>query len=227
MFVKKKIRTSHAKSGPQHAGEEFFQKKSTFLRKECYKSAFRTFILLKNAKIRMSKDILLTVFTHLRTNFMRQAQRILASEEDAEDVVQDAFCKLWRSNYSVKTENEAEALARTTIRNLSLDERRKQDVRPQFTLDPERDAALQRSAMEEMDIRERFEQVEAIIETELSPSEQRVMQLREYDERSFDEIAHIMGISEAAVRMKLSRARKKIRTIYIEQNKKEGGTHDD
>ena len=205
----------------------FFRKKCTFLRKECYKSAFRTFILLKNAKIRMSKDILLTVFTHLRTNFMRQAQRILASEEDAEDVVQDAFCKLWRSNYSVKTENEAEALARTTIRNLSLDERRKQDVRPQFTLDPERDAALQRSAMEEMDIRERFEQVEAIIETELSPSEQRVMQLREYDERSFDEIAHIMGISEAAVRMKLSRARKKIRTIYIEQNKKEGGTHDD
>lgn len=175
----------------------------------------------------MSKDILLTVFTHLRTNFMRQAQRILASEEDAEDVVQDAFCKLWRSNYPVKTKNEAEALARTTIRNLSLDERRKQDVRPQFALDPERDAALQRSAMEEMDIRERFEQVEAIIETELSPSEQRVMQLREYDERSFDEIAHIMNISEAAVRMKLSRARKKIRTIYIEQNKKEGGTHDD
>lgn len=174
----------------------------------------------------MSKDILTTVFTSLRKNFLKQAQRILASEEDAEDVVQDAFCKLWRSNYSLKTTDEAEALARTTIRNLSLDERRKQELRPQFTLDPERDTTLQRSALEEIEIQERFQQVESIIEAELSPSEQRVMHLKEYEGHSIEDIAQIMNLSEAAVRMKLSRARKRIRTVYIQHNKKEGGTHD-
>ena len=131
----------------------------------------------------MSKDILTTVFTSLRKNFLKQAQRILASEEDAEDVVQDAFCKLWRSDYTLKTTNEAEALARTTIRNLSLDELRKQEVRPQFSLDTERDRVLQRSALEEIEIRERFEQVETIIEAALSPSERRVMHLKEYEEK--------------------------------------------
>ena len=174
----------------------------------------------------MSKDILTTVFTSLRKNFLKQAQRILASEEDAEDVVQDAFCKLWRSDYTLKTTNEAEALARTTIRNLSLDELRKQEVRPQFSLDTERDKVLQRSALEEIEIRERFEQVETIIEAELSPSERRVMHLKEYEGQSVEEIARIMDLSEAAVRMKLSRARKRIRTVYTEQNKKEGGTYD-
>ena len=174
----------------------------------------------------MSKDILTTVFTSLRKNFLKQAQRILASEEDAEDVVQDAFCKLWRSDYTLKSTNEAEALARTTIRNLSFDERRKQELRPQFTLDPERDTTLQRSALEEIEIQEHFQQVESIIEAELSPSEQRVMHLKEYEGHSIEDIAQIMNLSEAAVRMKLSRARKRIRTVYIQQNKKEGGTHD-
>ena len=174
----------------------------------------------------MSKDILTTVFTSLRKNFLKQAQRILASEEDAEDVVQDAFCKLWRSDYTLKTTNEAEALARTTIRNLSLDELRKQEVRPQFSLDTERDSVLQRSALEEIEIRERFEQVETIIEATLSPSERRVMHLKEYEEHSIEEIAEMMHLTEAAVRMKLSRARKRIRTVYQEQNKKEGGSYD-
>lgn len=174
----------------------------------------------------MSKDILTTVFTSLRKNFLKQAQRILASEEDAEDVVQDAFCKLWRSDYTLKSTNEAEALVRTTIRNLSLDELRKQEVRPQFSLDDERDTVLQRSALEEIEIRERFEQVETIIEAELSPSERRVMHLKEYEERSIEEIAQMMDLTEAAVRMKLSRARKRIRTVYQEQSNKEGGSHD-
>ena len=181
--------------------------------------------IVKGNKL-MSKDILTTVFTSLRKNFLKQAQRILASEEDAEDVVQDAFCKLWRSDYTLKTTNEAEALARTTIRNLSLDELRKQEVRPQFSLDTERDTVLQRSALEEIEIRERFEQVETIIEAELSPSERRVMHLKEYEGHSVEEIARIMDLSEAAVRMKLSRARKRIRTVYQEQNKKEGGSYD-
>jgi RNA polymerase sigma-70 factor (ECF subfamily) len=174
----------------------------------------------------MSKDILLTVFTRLRKNLLCQAQRILTSEEDAEDVVQEAFYKLWRSNYTLKTTNEAEALAHTTIRNLSLDELRKQERRQPYPLDPERDSPLQRSALEEIEIQERFEQIETIIESELSPSEQRVMQLKEYEERSIEEIAQLMNLTEAAVRMKLSRARKRIRTVYQEQNQKKGGTHE-
>ena len=48
----------------------------------------------------------------------------------------------------------------------------------------------------------------------------------EYEENSIEEIAEMMHLTEAAVRMKLSRARKRIRTVYTEQNKKEGGTYD-
>ena len=198
------------------------KKKSIFLLQIC---RLYVYPYVRRHKL-MSKDILTTVFTSLRKNFLKQAQRILASEEDAEDVVQDAFCKLWRSDYTLKTTNEAEALARTTIRNLSLDELRKQEVRPQFSLDTERDTVLQRSALEEIEIRERFEQIETIIEAELSPAERRVMHLKEYEEHSIEEIAEMMHLTEAAVRMKLSRARKRIRTVYTEQNKKEGGTYD-
>ena len=198
------------------------KKKSIFLLQIC---RLYVYPYVRRHKL-MSKDILITVFTGLRKTFLRQAQRILPTEEDAEDVVQDAFCKLWRSSYTLTTESEAEALAHTTIRNLCLDERRKQEARPTFSLDTERDTTLQRSTLEEIEIRERFEQVESIIEAELSPSERRVMHLKEYEGHSVEEIARIMDLSQAAVRMKLSRARKRIRTVYTEQNKKEGGTYD-
>jgi RNA polymerase sigma-70 factor (ECF subfamily) len=62
--------------------------------------------------------------------------------------------------------------------------------------------------------KETFSIVERIINQELTPLQQKIIQLREYEGKSFEEIACDLGMQPAAVRMQLSRARKTIRECY-------------
>ena len=74
----------------------------------------------------MSDKVLISTFTALRKRFLRMAMHILPSEDDAADALQDAFCRLWPRREKIESEAEAEALATTTLRNICIDNIRKQ-----------------------------------------------------------------------------------------------------
>ena len=57
-------------------------------------------------------------------------------------------------------------------------------------------------------------EVEAIISKELTQIQKEIIERKEYNGESFEEIAISLGMQETAVRMQLSRARKKIRECY-------------
>ena len=44
------------------------------------------------------------------------------------------------------------------------------------------------------------------------------MRMRDYEDRSYEEIACLLQLSETAVRMQLSRARKAVREAYRQQH---------
>ena len=54
----------------------------------------------------------------------------------------------------------------------------------------------------------------AIIDTRLTDSQRRVLVMRDFEGRGFDEIAETLGISPESARMQLSRARKAVRECY-------------
>ena len=56
--------------------------------------------------------------------------------------------------------------------------------------------------------------VNAIIASELSSRDREILVMRDRNGYDFDEIAARFGMSESAVRVALSRARKSIRNIY-------------
>ena len=76
----------------------------------------------------MNEEPLITTFTQLRKGFLRLASRFLPNEEDASDALQDAFCRLWPRRNQIYSSKEAEALAVTTIRNLCIDQVRKEKI---------------------------------------------------------------------------------------------------
>ena len=59
-----------------------------------------------------------------------------------------------------------------------------------------------------------FERVQRLIDSCLSPAQQSIIRLHDYEQRGYDEIANQLNMEPAAVRMQLSRARKKIRECY-------------
>ncbi|MCI7424341.1 MAG: sigma-70 region 4 domain-containing protein, partial [Prevotella sp.] len=66
----------------------------------------------------------------------------------------------------------------------------------------------------EQDMRERFDAVKRIVETQLSDTQRRVLWMRDYEGYSFAEIAAAVDMTEENVRQTLSRARKQIRETY-------------
>ena len=187
----------------------------------CYKTNIFTFTFLKtNSRdpIRsMSKETLTSTFTELRKNFLRLAMRLLPNKEDADDALQEAFFRLWRHADQIGSREEAEALTVVTVKNLCIDTLRKRNNIPTVELDENRDESVCDQTDESIEREERFRTLERIIELRLTPLQQQILRMKEYEGKKYNEIADILGMQEPAVRMQLSRARKEIRDCYLKQ----------
>lgn len=161
-------------------------------------------------QIEMGKESLISAFAKLQRRF---AGRPAAdAEPDQADLLQEAFLRLWRSPREVESAGEAEALMRTAVRNLRTDEFRRQQAHPQEPID-DRDF---RCETDEPSGDELLERTERIMAERLSERDRRILLMRDRNGWDFDEIADYFSISEANVRMIVSRTRRTIRTVYNE-----------
>ena len=148
------------------------------------------------------------------------ASRFLPNEEDASDALQDAFCRLWPKRNQIHSSQEAEALAVTTIRNLCIDQIRKEKM-DVVELDAERDSKPSETIEERLAKEELFLEVEEIINRQLSPMQRQILREKEYEGKSIEEIADGLQMQPTAVRMQLSRARIIIRECYKKRHSHE------
>jgi RNA polymerase sigma-70 factor (ECF subfamily) len=81
-------------------------------------------------------------------------------------------------------------------------------------LDAERDSTPTESIEESIERQELFQEVEKLIDQQLSPVQRLILRKKEYEDESIEKIAKELDMQQAAVRMQLSRARKTIRECY-------------
>ncbi len=165
----------------------------------------------------MSKETLTSTFTELRKGFFRLAMHFLSNQEDADDALQEAFFRLWKHADQIDTPEKAEAMTVITVKNLCIDTLRKKSHLHTVELDESRDDSITESAADALERKERFKAVERIIEQRLTPIQRKILYMKEYEGKEYDEIAASLGMQPPAVRMQLSRARKEIRECYLKQ----------
>lgn len=161
-----------------------------------------------------SEHPLLSAFKRMHKQLMATAQKILTSSDDAEDALQDAFVKLWTSTSIFKSEQDASAMLHVATKRISLNAVRNRKSNVDIDSHAPSKEIATSSSEEIYTKQETFSIVERIINRELTPLQQKIIQLREYEGKSFEEIACDLGMQPAAVRMQLSRARKTIRECY-------------
>jgi len=149
----------------------------------------------------------------LREKLFHIARRMLEEEQDAEDAVQEAFLKLWYMRDSLDRFDSVTAFATTVTKNLCIDKLRIRDR--QVSLDDElyRRAGPDNPYLQ-LERRNTEEVLKAIIEG-LPALQQAIIKMKDIEEYELDEIAEITGTSIEAVRVNLSRARKRVREAYI------------
>jgi len=152
----------------------------------------------------MSQDYLTDAFIRLRQRLRVISGRVIADSVGADDILQDSFVRLWRRQYPLKSEKEAEALLTRTVRNASLNERRRARSVPL-----ERDVAD--DSPDPADKEHAYAEMHRKIESELTETQRYILEEKEYGGRTLEEIAKELKMEPAAVRMQLSRARKTLR----------------
>jgi len=153
----------------------------------------------------------------LRETLWQVAKKMLENENDAEDVVQEVFLKFWYLRDTLHQYNSLPAFAVTTIKNLCIDRLRVRDREVAF--EPNNDLRttpdnpylqLERASTEQL--------LKQIINA-LPPLQKAIITMKDIDEYEVEEIAEITGTLPEAVRVNLSRARKKVREEYIRLTK--------
>jgi len=155
------------------------------------------------------------LYTENRSSLIAQARRILRSDADAAEVVQDAFLKFILAAPELDTADRAMAYLRTTVNNLCLNVIRATGSRPNLVAidsdaTQERLAELAAQSHIPMDSTLVAAEDASIIRealSRLSETQRTALVMWEVEGRSTKEIAKAIGTSEKNVRHVVQRAR--------------------
>lgn len=156
----------------------------------------------------MKRNIVLITFERLRHR-LHAAARNIAGQDNADDVLQDAFIKLWSLKKLPDSQEQTAMIASTIVKNTSIDYVRSSNV----SEDPNR-SRCESTDSKEQEVQEIFDEVKRIIELQLTETQRQVLWMRDYEGYSFAEVAKAMSITEENARQILSRARRIIRETY-------------
>ena len=157
----------------------------------------------------MEIDMLTSSFLGLRDKLHHIALKYLGSDEDAKDALQDTWLKL-RSKGEVETTIEARNKLVAVLRNVCIDHLRKaREIPIDTTVD------IQAYRMDEEDIGN----LEQLLQEGLTPLQKEIFNLVTHEGFDYEEIAKQLSMSVEAVRMNMSRTKKKICENYKRLNR--------
>jgi RNA polymerase sigma-70 factor (ECF subfamily) len=157
----------------------------------------------------MQQKEFIAIVSSFKDKIFRLAKRLLVSTEEAEDATQEVMLKLWIKNDTLIELRSIEAMAMAMTKNYCLDQlksKRSSNLSLVHNNYSDRQASLQQK-LEDVDS---LTWVEKII-NDLPDQQKLIIQLRDIEQYEFEDIAKIVEMSEATIRVTLSRARKTIR----------------
>ena len=168
----------------------------------------------------------------LKTPLFRLALRITLDRPEAEDIVQDVLVKIWemRDTPTFREIQHLETYALTMTRNMALDRLEQQRLRyiPLYGRTQEGDEGYEAQSLHEdiadnaalpdqrMEHDERRLWMQRLL-SELPEKQRTILQLRDVEERTYQEIGEIMQIGESDVKVTLHRARQALKRIITER----------
>jgi RNA polymerase sigma-70 factor (ECF subfamily) len=179
------------------------------------------FSLLRSPDRRQAEAAFRELYARYAQRVYGYCARILGSRYDAQDVFQETFIRFWQSAQQERTMTNVPAFLLRIARNLCLNFKR--DNRPAVAFDEELHGSSNSpvAQVEQEELHTLLQQ--AILK--LAPDYREALVLREQLGLSYAEIAAITGASEAAVKVRVFRAKEKLRQLlapYIEELRASG-----
>ena len=151
----------------------------------------------------------------LKNKLYRFASRLLEDQEEAQDAVQEVFVKLWNLRSRLDTINSLEAFAMKVTKNYCLDR-----IKARRTVSLEKTQNLYFSADQsaevekDVELKDEVSYIKRLIDT-LPAQQKMIIQMRDIEGYDFEEIEQSLDLTVNTIRVNLSRARKRIKEMYL------------
>ena len=158
------------------------------------------------------------LYKHFYGYAMGISLRYCATRDDALEVTNDAFIKVFNAIKNFNNDKPFKAWLRAIIVNTAIDRRRK-DLKLQQNTDLENAAALSHNetAFEQLTAQDILKLMQ-----QLPPVQLTVFNLYEIDGYSHDEIAKMLALTASSSRVYLARAKEKLRGIINKEQQSHG-----
>ncbi|MEW7278969.1 sigma-70 family RNA polymerase sigma factor [Aquimarina sp. 2201CG1-2-11] len=164
----------------------------------------------------MKESAFITLTDKFKDKLFRMAKRLLVSNEEAEDATQEILLKLWKNKNKMQEYNNVEAFAMTMTKNYCFDKLKGKEA-GNLKIVHSNYKDEQPSLQRQVEAKDSFTWVEKIM-NDLPEQQRLIIQLRDIEQYDNVEIAKMLDIKEGAVRVALSRGRKKIREELLKKH---------
>ena len=140
----------------------------------------------------------------------RVAFHLTGNVQDAEDLLQDTYLKLWTKRDDLPPDAQTEAYLITLMRNLYRDQRRLKSNIVHETYEPDKSYEPYEGEEEVLDNRAELQEL-----IEKLPDKQReVMKAHIVEDKTYEEIQRDTGLSNGNIRVIISRAKQTIIKLW-------------
>ena len=145
----------------------------------------------------------------------RAALHLMGNAQDAEDMVQEAYLKLWKRRDELPTDiANLEAYCVTLVKHVCHDALRLAHLEEDGCPPEELPIAGSTNVAHEVELKDEAHQVMTLI-GQLPDQQRQIMQMRDVEDLPYEEIEKATGLTSVNIRVLLSRARKKIREQFL------------
>lgn len=147
----------------------------------------------------------------------RTAFRLTGNVQEAEDMVQEAFIRLWQRRDRIPEADDTAAYCTTLTRNVCVDAMRRKRLDTSGAPPEALPLTDGHDAAHAIEAEETERQLEQAI-GRLPGPQQRVVRMRHLDDRSISDIQTETGYTAGNIRQLLSRARRQLKTLLSHDN---------
>lgn len=158
-----------------------------------------------------------------RDKLYRLALRLLNSSDEASDVAQEVWTRLWQRREEIPKLNNAESFAFTMTRNLCFDVLKSSRMKNE-RLDTLHENTLAGPQSDRVEINEKLALIHQAINN-LPEQQKIVIQLRDVEGYELSEIAHMLDLTPNNTKVILCRARKNVRQTILTFERHEQETY--
>lgn len=172
---------------------------------------YSCYVILTSMGIEMFKQVVIP----LREKLLNFARNMLIDHADAEDAVQETYLRLWNKKEQLADHPNVGGFAMQTLKNICIDKLRAQKLN--VSLDEIPIGEKGKDPYQQTIENEGLGIIKKIIDG-LPQLQRLIIELRDVEGYELNEIAEITGSDITAVRVNLSRARKKVREKLLSIN---------